>query len=369
MLSNSQKEHLTYTAIWQVFTLVIIGILAFNYIIPQITAINSQLSRANLSIETYKKTLEDGLDYATLGNMLSGKPERSELVKIIQTDPRGTETVIKKTGTKNYLEWLTQSIGDSDEDKKILVREKGKLNSIIPTMSPISSNIEETNISLKDYVKFIEGTILKKFNFDSNVVITMQGVTFWQKWWNVPENVGVLDFRFDFKWTNSDISRFIEYVNTAGKPDILTSSWVQSESIEIPGPMSNPLITMSSFSLQNILDPDDPSGENSGRANLRFYIRWVSKDDLLYLRENLKSKQEEIGNKLAESMKWCEKDGVICAGYKSKLTQFDIKFREFKRSIEAAKTSSEDIYTMTQLANTLKSLEKELDTILPKDKK
>lgn len=48
-------------------------------------------------------------------------------------------------------------------------------------MSPISSNIEESNISLKDYVKFIEGTILKQFNFDSNVVISMQGVSFGSK--------------------------------------------------------------------------------------------------------------------------------------------------------------------------------------------
>jgi hypothetical protein len=369
MLSNSQKEHLTYTAVWQVFTLVILGILAFQYIIPQISAVNSQLTKTNVAIEKYRKTVDQGLDYASLGNLLSSKPERAELIKIIQTDPRGTEAVIKKTGSKNYLDWLNQSIGDSDEDKKILVREKGKLNSIIPTMSPISSNIEESNISLKDYVKFIEGTILKQFNFDSNVVISMQGVSFGSKWGNTPENVGTLDFRFDFKGTNSDIKRFIEYVNTAWKPDILTSSGIQNESQQIPNPMSNPLITMSSFSLQNILDGDDPNGQNSGRANLRFYIRWLSKDDLLYLRENLKSKQEEIGKKLEESLKWCEKDGVICAGYKTKLTQFEIKYREFRRSISTIKTTWDDIYAMTQLANTLKSLEKELDSILPKDKK
>ena len=38
-------------------------------------------------------------------------------------------------------------------------------------MSPISSNIEEENMTLKQYVKFIESEILRQFNFNSNVVI------------------------------------------------------------------------------------------------------------------------------------------------------------------------------------------------------
>lgn len=158
--------------------------------------------------------MDDGIDYSTLGTLLAGKPERAELIKIIQSDPDGTRKVIQKTGTKPYLDWLTQSIGDSDEDKKILIKEKAKLNSILPTMSPISSNIEEENITLKQYVKYIEGTILKQFNFDTNVIISMQGITFGSKG-DMPENVGMLEFRFDFKGTNSEIARFIDYINTS----------------------------------------------------------------------------------------------------------------------------------------------------------
>ena len=67
--------------------------------------------------------------------------------------------------------------------------------------------------------------------------------------------------------------------------------------------MSNPLIIMTNFSLQNVLDADNPNGENSGRATLRFYVRGISKDDLLYLRETIKSRQEEFSRKITESLK------------------------------------------------------------------
>jgi hypothetical protein len=45
-------------------------------------------------------------------------------------------------------------------------------------MSPISSNIDETNITLKQYVRFIEDGILNTFNFDTNTNIGMQGIVF-----------------------------------------------------------------------------------------------------------------------------------------------------------------------------------------------
>ena len=94
---------------------------------------------------------------------------------------------------------------------------------------------------------------------------------------------------------------------------------------------------MTNFSLQNFLDADNPNGENSGRATLRFYVRGISKDDLLYLRETIKSRQEEFSRKIKESLKGCEKDGVICVLYIKKLTALQLKFQEFQRSVTATK--------------------------------
>jgi sugar phosphate isomerase/epimerase len=80
-------------------------------------------------------------------------------------------------------------LGKVDKEKEAIKNEKAKLNSIIPTMNPISNNIEEDNITLREYVNYIEKSILQKFNFDSNVIIGMQGLTFGKKSDGIPESI------------------------------------------------------------------------------------------------------------------------------------------------------------------------------------
>jgi hypothetical protein len=96
--------------------------------------------------------------------------------------------------------------------------------------------------------------------------------------------------------------------------------------------MSNPLITMESFSIQDRLDVDNPTKENSGRATLKFYVRGISKDDLTYLRENLKTRQETLAKKVTDTAKACEKDPIICASYNRKVTEFQKKYQEYTRA-------------------------------------
>lgn len=372
MLSNSQKEHLTYTAIGQVVILIGLGIFAYQYIMPGISEIKALTQTTQSAITWYNTTVKDGINYTGLSKLLEGKSERAELVKIIQSDSKTAQEIIKKPATtqSEYLAWLKWEIGKSESDKNILKIEKAKLNSIIPTMSPLSNNIEEENITLKQYVRFIENDILKKFNFDSNIVIGMQGISFWTKWSGIPENLGMFSFQLDFKWANSDISRFISYVNTAWKPDILSYTGTLS-STDTPAVMSNPLITMESFSLQDKLDLDNPNKENSGRAALKFYVRWVSKDDITYLKENLRVRLDTLKTRIDESVKWCQKDAIICASYNKKLTAFQQKYLEYQRSTGIVKSGmggNDEIYTLSQSVNTLRSLEKELESILPKTK-
>jgi hypothetical protein len=182
MLTNSQKEHLTYTAIGQVVTLFALGIFSYQYIVPGIPEINSLAEKSQSSIDAYESTLKNGINFESLWRLLEWKSERAELIKIIQSDPKETERIITKPpeeGQKDYLDWIKSQLGKSEDDKNILKLEKAKLNSIIPTMSPISSNIEEDSINLRQYVRFIESSILKRFNFDVNVNIGMQGIVFW----------------------------------------------------------------------------------------------------------------------------------------------------------------------------------------------
>jgi hypothetical protein len=379
MLSNSQKEHLTYTAIGQVFILVALGIFSYQYIIPGLSEIGVLSKNTQVNIDAYKSTYENGVSFAELWNLLGKKPEYAELVKIIQSDKDHAPKVILKTnmsitgGTSNdyncisvdYYTCLKNVLGRADADRASIETEKKKLNSIIPTMSPISWTIEEDNLTLRQYVKFIESSVLKSFNFDSNVLIGMQWVTFGNRANGMPENIGTFQFQLDFKWTNADIAKFIDYINTAWKPDILSQT-----GLAIPSVMSNPLITMESFSIQNKLDLDNPNGANSGRAALKFYVRWISKDDITFLKENVKARQASLQGRIDDSVKQCQKDAIICSS--KKLLAFQQKYLEYTRalwSVKIAVSGNDEIYALSQNVNTLRSLEAEFETIVPKIKK
>lgn len=385
MLSNSQKEHLTYTAVWQVAVIIAMAVVVYQYIMPWLNEI-SQLSKdADAAIIAYSWTYNAGISDSNLQNILSSSSEYAELIKIIQTDPDYTKRILKKenmsiTGSSiykydcslvDYFTCVKSVLGRVDKEKESIKNEKAKLNSIIPTMSPFSNNIEEDNITLREYVNFIEKSILQKFHFDSNVVIGMQWLTFWKKSDGIPESIGMYEFRLDFQATNQDIQDFIEYINNTGKPDILSYTGELTKD-RIPKVMSNPLITMESLSLQEKLDLDNPTKENSGRATLRFYIRWVSKDDIQFLSENLKVKRADLQARIEENVRACEKDWVMCAIYSPKLKAFQKKFDEYSRGLSETLpvgTSPEMIYALNQTATTLKSLEQELDSIIPKKDK
>jgi hypothetical protein len=94
---------------------------------------------------------------------------------------------------------------------------------------------------------------------------------------------------------------------------------------------------MESFSLQEKLDRDNPNKENSGRATLRFYVRGVSKDDILYLKENLRVRQAKLKTDINDNIQLCSKDPILCASYNKKLTAFSQKYLEYERSVSQLK--------------------------------
>jgi hypothetical protein len=108
MLSNSQKEHLTYTAIGQVFTLLVLGIFSYQYIFPGISEIDKLSKNAQENIKSYNSILKEGIGYTGLAKALEGKPESAELIKILQSDPATAQVIIKKPDSekKNYLDWI-----------------------------------------------------------------------------------------------------------------------------------------------------------------------------------------------------------------------------------------------------------------------
>jgi hypothetical protein len=367
MISTSQREHLKYTAIGQWLILGVLGVVTWNYILPGMSDVDTRVAAANTAILEYKDTIENGVNMQNLGVILSSQGDKAELIKVIQTAPKETEWAIKKVGAGDYLPWLKDTISNktSKEEKEALIQVKKKLNSILPTMSPISANIDEENVTLREYIKFIEENILKKFDIDSNISLGMQGLTYGGPNSAQPKNVGMFDLRLDFKASNKNIAALIDYVNQAGNPSSLTQTGVLDKD-KVPTLMSNPLLTIESFSLQDSLDLNSPEKQNNGRASIRFYIRGSSMDDITFLRNNLKTRKEEFGKWIDKATLECKNSGV-CAKLKL-LEAFAKKYREFTRSIDETKFAvggTDEIYALSQQVNSLRLFQDEFEKLVP----
>ena len=124
-------------------------------------------------------------------------------------------------------------------------------------MSPISNSVDEEYITLKQYIRFIESEFLSTFDIQSNIVLGIQGVNY-----KAGSNVGTFDLRLDFKASNANIQKLITYVNESGNPEILNFSGVLTED-KIPAILSNPLMTIETLSLENVLDSNRPDAINN----------------------------------------------------------------------------------------------------------
>ncbi|MDD2694023.1 MAG: hypothetical protein PHY14_03755 [Candidatus Gracilibacteria bacterium] len=378
MLTNSQKEHLTYTAIGQVTILFVLGIWTYSYIVSGIDKINAATEVTNANIDTYQNTEANGLTLTDLDTIIGKRTEYTELLKIMKSDVDGTKEVLKKSPAaqnNTYLEWLKDAMGNdvTQDEKKVINQYKKKLNSILPTLSPVSGTIEEDNITLKEYVQFIETKILKKFNLESNLILGMQGITIGKEGTEIPENIGTFDLQISFKAKNKDITDFIQFLNITGNPELLTSTGVMTEK-DIPGVMTNPLITIVNFGLQDPVEDQPTDKENSGRVTLRFYVRGVSATDMIALEENIKAREKVLSESLTQNIEECTKQGSLCGDTKTALSTLSQKFQEYKNGTSGIVSSptadaASQVYMLAQRANTLRSLEDEFEKIVVFTKK
>lgn len=338
---------------------------------PGIDTISAASTEANTNIERFKNTEKNGLSLDDVLAVIGTRTEYAELLKIIQSDISGTKEFLKKdtiAWNKVYYDWIKEAMGDTatQDEKKIIEQYKKKLNSILPTLSPVSWNIEEENITLKWYIRFIETKILKRFNFDSNLVLGMQWIAIWGNGTSIPENIGTFDLQISFSAKNRDITNFIQFLNDTGNPDILTSTGMMADR-DIPGVMSNPLITLVNFGLQDPIDNQPLDADNSGRATLRFYVRGVSQGDVAALGENIKAREKTLSESLLRSTEECKSLWSSCGDAKAQLSIFAKKFQEYQNGTSTTTAAAGDnvnqVYILAQKSNTLQSLEQEFEKI------
>jgi hypothetical protein len=279
----------------------------------------------------------------------------------MQSAPKETQGVMQKVGSEPYMTWLNGAIGASSTDKKKLAIKKARLNSILPTLNPISNNLSEETVSMRRYIGFVEENILRQFGIESTAALGIQNIKYGKRGSTMPEVLGSFDTEIGFVSTNLGISRMIDYVNTLGHYEILIDT--KETSTGSTGIMSNPLAMIDGLSLSTTLDLTRPNEENSGRMVIRFYIRGSSTTDIAYLSETIKSRKEALKKKIDAAILKCSTD-LTCSGKKN-LELLNRKYNEFVRatSQSANRVGTEMVYILSSELNSISALEKEMTSL------
>lgn len=148
------------------------------YVLPDYQVLSRSITDANTAISKFNETTKDGISYPELSTILAATKGKEELLAIIQSAPKETQNVILKTGSEPYMSWLVNAIGASTSDKKKLAIKKERLNSILPTLNPISNNLAEETVSMRKYIGFVEENILKQFGIDSTAPLGIQNIKY-----------------------------------------------------------------------------------------------------------------------------------------------------------------------------------------------
>lgn len=365
MSTRNQREQLIHSATWQISIIVGVFIATWLYTVPLYTNISEWVTDTNIAIDKYLSTSKDWISYDTLIQKLKENSWKTDLLDIIESAPIATQEVIKKVGWAPYLTWLDENITSSSDEKNKLTIKKARLNSILPTLSPISNNLIEETINMKKYISFIETNILKEFELDSNAALWIQAISYWKKGTDTPEEIGSFNTELTFKSTNANISKLIDYINSLGHPEILleTGSIINETPPEV---MSNPLAIIDTLSLNDSLDMNNPNAENNGRVVIKFYVRGSSTSDVTLLSETIRLRREDLGKKITDLSKKCSLENTC--SHKKEFETLTRKFDEFSRVTKSIKLTPwiEWVYKLSDQLDSIISLENELKKITGK---
>ena len=175
---ENTREQLTYKAGLQIFFLVVAFAITMLFTLPKLQEVSAQADLANAAVEKFANISNQWINSTNLISTINRIWNNSELVEIITKAWDDIIPIITKTGSKPYLEWLKENSLNDTADMAKLADAQAKINSIIPTISPISNNRDLKSITLREYISFMEEHILAKYGIESTSPLGIDGVKY-----------------------------------------------------------------------------------------------------------------------------------------------------------------------------------------------
>lgn len=216
--TESTQEQLTYKLGLQIFLTIAAIVFTMLFTLPKLETVNEQVETANIALENYDSMYKKGISKADLPAAAARVGNNSELIEIIKSAGDSLTPFITNSTSKPYIEWLKNATNENEADQAKLADMQAKINSIIPTLSPLMSTKTQNNnfpksVTLREFVTFVEQNILAKFNIQSLSPLGIDGITYKENKDGVLENpVGEFTMDLSFKATNKNISELLTYI-------------------------------------------------------------------------------------------------------------------------------------------------------------
>ena len=335
-MDYAQKKKLISVLIFNVVFIWTILVLLQTFLVPWYDEMNSTMAKAewlNRTIDTYKNKWPD---VDALKSILSSN-KASKWVLDLFSDKKKIESIITKTNTKkSYLDWVSEeTLKESDYSKDVEKNDK-IIWSIIPVFFEWKKSWDVSNwdlkqlITLDSFINFIETKLLKENNIVSYAPIWIDKIDFWKTeewadaaWPKKPkqasnEFIWSFSVNLDIEAKDSDILNFINYIQNSWKLKIkdwkleneVKESWENNVSN-----LDNLLMTIDEINFVKIpvLAWNDTDKElNKWTIVLRFYVRWISYEQLSIIKSRVTSKFYNLSLKITA-------DSIICDSWETKI--------------------------------------------------
>lgn len=111
------------------------------------------------------------------------------------------------------MTWLKENSISNENDIQKFSDGQAKINSIIPTISPISHNRNTESITLREYITFIEKEILAKYNIESLSPLGIESVKYDEQDGSLKNPVGEMKVDINFKTANRNIIELLDFLH------------------------------------------------------------------------------------------------------------------------------------------------------------
>lgn len=279
---TSNQEQLKYTVGLQIGVTIAAIVFTMMYTRPKFETIQAQTVATNAVLQKYEQMYNEGISYSLLSDAVTRVGNNAELSELIVKNPEKVKEFLAKTDAeKSYSDWLSAQMNASEDDKIRFLDAQTKINSIIPSLSPISNHQNAKSVTLRDYVTFVEKELLSQHGIQSDSPVGIVGVKYQEdEEGNIKHPVGEFLATFSIKGTNGNIWKMLNFLAPLGNPALLFEEGIAKN---LPAVMSNPLVTIDKITLKDIPTASNFDAMNEGQLVLKFYVRGSSTMDMNYL--------------------------------------------------------------------------------------